>query len=225
MGNSKASIDELQVSKKSKDMLAKFHKSVLRNFYAGVVGGSASVAYVVFYKNSDEIYWVWETGFGMLAGRLTGIILYISLTASDKYWLRSFWPWTWERDRRRAIKRPTIQSRRQSLSLSAVGSSKPDSINSFQHPWGMDPRSEPLITNRVEYFNNSNEALLADLKDQSTHDSLIEPLGRSLNQGSGPIVYQTTTEGEESFSSNIREKPKRSETESLGGESNPRPID
>jgi len=83
-----------RVSRNKTLMVQSFHRSVVRNFYAGLVCIIASIAWNVVYFFLDENVWYWRSGFGYLYYSLTSLTIYVSLTAGIKEWRLAFCPFT-----------------------------------------------------------------------------------------------------------------------------------
>lgn len=102
-----------RVSRTKTLMVQSFHRSVVRNFYAGLVCIIASIAWNVVYFFLDENVWYWRSGFGYLYFSLTSLTIYVSLTAGIKEWRLALCPFTYCKNYTRA--RESLQVDQNSL--------------------------------------------------------------------------------------------------------------
>lgn len=93
-----------KVSTNSKDMVERFHKSVRRNFCAGL----ATVFIALFHSTmlvllyitesadefgmSDSRTWFWASGFGQVVDKVLYLSLYVTMMLSESNWKRAFVP-------------------------------------------------------------------------------------------------------------------------------------
>jgi len=77
------------------EMLFRYHQSVRRNFFSGVLSVLASLQYLIVYliitpTPTGREYWY--SGMGMIHFCMTFLIIYTCLTMSDRDWLHAFLP-------------------------------------------------------------------------------------------------------------------------------------
>lgn len=119
------------------DMLLRYHQSVRRNFFSGVLSVLGSLQYLIIYiiitpTPAGREYWY--SGLGMIHFCMTFLIIYTCLTMSDRDWLHAFLPFVRsqesvkEEDNSNEI--PLIQQFSGGLDLRQKLDSESESINS-----------------------------------------------------------------------------------------------
>jgi len=101
------------ISNSTLEMIQKFHKSVRRHFWAGVIimfAGTVQYLQFLIFNGTDSTskflgipdstrMWYWQSGVGVLVCRSLGIILYISMMLSENNSQRAFIPYfVWKRE-------------------------------------------------------------------------------------------------------------------------------
>jgi hypothetical protein len=96
---------EHKISINSKDLINKFHKSVQRNFYAGLATITLALLQVAIgvlldgTKSLEEIglstrtrTWYWYSGLGQVVDKGSSVALYLIMMLSESHWRRAVVP-------------------------------------------------------------------------------------------------------------------------------------
>lgn len=101
-----------KISMNSIEMIKSFHRSVKRNFYAGlatIIIALLQAAFGIFFDGSESAAefglssatrtWFWGSGFGQVVDKGLSVALYMSMMLSESNWKRAFVPFTfWQEE-------------------------------------------------------------------------------------------------------------------------------
>jgi len=96
LSNSKEKEDSVNVEDDTRDLLSRYHRAVLRNFYSGIVGIIVFLQYMivclVFLSMPAHLRNYWFSGTGLIHYTLTFFMIYICIALNDRDWLLVLFP-------------------------------------------------------------------------------------------------------------------------------------